>query len=372
LNKKVVKDRFPLPLVEDQIDLLQDSEIYSTLDLKNGFLQVPVEKNSRKYTSFVTPNGQYEFLRAPFGFCNCPAVFSKFVNAIFREYANKRWLLIYLDDLIILARNSNEAIERLREILNHASQYGLIINWKKCQILKDKIEYLGHVVEKGTVKPSDQKIIAVANFPKPSNIKGVQSFLGLTGYFRKFIPKYSLVARPLTNLLKANVKFTFGIQEVEAFNRLKLMLTSSPILKLYRPNAETELHTDASRFGFGSILMQLDVNDNKFHPVYFASGKTSPAEENYTSYELEVLAIIKSLKKFRVYLLGISFTIVTDCQAFQMTMNKKDLCVRVARWALLLEEFRYTIVHRPGKQMIHVDALSRNPLPCVLLLNECE
>lgn len=144
------------------------------------------------------------------------------------------------------------------------------------------------------------------------------------------------------------------------------------MLSLYSTGAETELHTDASMHGYGAILLQRNKNDGALHLVYYASGKTTSAEEKYTSYELEVLAIIKSLKKFRVYLLGIAFKIVTDCRAFTLTMSKRDLCVRVARWALLLEEFNYEIEHRPGKNMSHVDALSRNPLPSCLLVDESD
>lgn len=210
------------------------------------------------------------------------------------------------------------------------------------------------------------------NFPKPQCTRDVQSFLGLTGYFRKFVHQYSIIARPLSNLLRKDVKFVFGLQEQVAFEKLKLILSRKPVLKLYRMGVETELHTDASSMGYGAILMQRDCEDDKFHPIYFASGKTTLAEEKYSSYELEVLAIVKALKKFRVYLLGISFKIVTDCQAFTLTMTKKDLCVRVARWALLLEEFQYKIEHRPGKRMPHVDALSRNPLPAILLIEESE
>lgn len=167
------------------------------------------------------------------------------------------------------------------------------------------------------------------------------------------------------------MKFSFDEAERSAFRQLKTMLSERPVLDLYRVNAETELHTDASMHGYGAILLQRNSDDQLLHPVYFASGKTTPAEEKYTSYELEVLAIVRALKRFRVYLLGIEFKIVTDCRAFTLTMAKRDLCVRVARWALLLEEFRYTIEHRPGRSMVHVDALSRSPLQCLAII-ECE
>ncbi|XP_043501575.1 uncharacterized protein LOC122523751 [Polistes fuscatus] len=293
-----------------------NANIFSTLDLKNGFFHVPLEPESRKYTSFIVCDGQYEFLYVPFGLCNSPAVFQKFINAAFRELIGKKIVLTYMDDLIIPSKDRESGIEYLQEV-----------------------EFLGHVIVNGRNRPSRGKTEAVMKFPQPSSVKQIQSFLGLTGFFRKFIANYSLIARPLTDLLKADVKFEFGEKQKEAVEQLKRALSNKPVLNIYRVGAETELHTDASMYGYGAILLQRDENNDKFHPIYYASGKTTSTEAKYTSYELEVLAIIKALRKFRIYLLGIPFKIVTDCQAFSMTMNKKDLCVRVARWALLLEEF---------------------------------
>lgn len=366
INTVIVKDRYPMPLVEDQLDALQGARVYSTLDLRNGFFHVPISEESRKYTSFIVPDGQYEFLRVPFGLCNSPAVFVRYINAVFGELIRKQIVLVYIDDLIIPSNDVETGLQKLEMVLSVAKDYGLNINWKKCSLLKTEVEFLGHIIRDGSVRPSEHEINAVAKFPEPASTKQVQSFLGLTGYFRKFIEGYSLIARPLSDLLRANVNFKFGDKERGAFEILKGKLCENPILKLYKLGAETELHTDASMFGFGAILLQRDDGDGKMHPVYYASGKTTPAESRYTSYELEVLAIVRALKKFRIYLLGLHFTIVTDCRAFSLTMNKRDLCVRVARWALLLEEFDYVIVHRPGSRMAHVDALSRNPLPVCL------
>lgn len=372
LNKKIIKDRYPLPLIEDQLDQLQNSKFFSTLDLKNGFFHVRVDEASVKYTSFVVPDGQYEFLRVPFGLCNSPSVFQRFINAVFRNLIKEKIVLIYMDDLIVLSEDEKDGLENLKIVLTTASQAGLTINWSKCHFLQRKVEFLGHVVENGTIRPSERKTKAVICFPEPRNIRQIQAFLGLTGYFRKFVRGYSAIARPLSNLLRANVKFQFDTAERNAFEQLKIILSEQPILNLYRVGAETELHTDASKYGYGAILFQRNVEDQRLHPVYYASGKTTPAEEKYSSYELEVLAIIRALKRFRVYLLGTPFKIVTDCRAFTLTMAKRDLCVRIARWALLLEEFDYAIEHRPGKSMVHVDALSRNPLPSCLIINECE
>ncbi|KMQ94326.1 blastopia polyprotein [Lasius niger] len=372
LNKKIVRDRYPLPLIEDQLDRLQDTKIFSTLDLKNGFFHMPVEAESVKYTAFIVPDGQFEFLRVPFGLCNSPSVFQRYVNAIFRDAIRDGTVLTYMDDLIVLSNNYEDGLDRLRMVFETASKAGLNINWKKCCFLKRRVEFLGHIIEDGTVRPSERKTEAVKRFAEPKNIRQVQAFLGLTGYFGKFIADYSRIARPLSNLLRADAKFNFDAVEREAFELLKMHLSQQPVLNLYQMGAETELHTDASKYGYGAILLQRNGDDGLLHPVYFASGKTTSAEERYSSYELEVLAIIRALRRFRVYLLGIHFKIVTDCKAFTMTIGKKDLCVRLARWALLLVEFQYSIEHRPGRSMKHVDALSRNPLPACLTIDESE
>lgn len=358
LHKKIVKDRYPFPLIEDELDSLQGAKVFSTLDLKNGFFHVPIEESSQKYTAFVVPNGHYEFLGVPFGLCNSPAVFQKFIHAVFRKLIAAGIVRVYMDDIIVLANDVVSAIANLETVLAVTSQYGLVVNWGKCNLLQTRVEYLGHIVENACIQPSEHKPIAVIKFPKPQCVKDVQSFLGPTGYFRKFVHRYSAIAHPIPDLLRKDVKFRFGALELGAFNKLKLMLSIAPVLKLYRSDAETELHTDASGLGYGATLLQRDTEDGAFYPVYYTSGKTTSAEEKYPSYELEVLAIIKSLKKFRIYLLGISFKIVTDCQAFTLTMNKKE------------EEFQYTIEHRPGRNMVHVDALNRNPLPTVMLVEE--
>lgn len=336
--------------------------MYCTLDLQDGFLHVPIEEDSIKYTAFVVPDGHYEFLKAPFGFCNSPAVFQRHIRAIFRDLVAEKVVLLYLDDLIIPAKDEKECLEKLELVLNVAMSYGLQMNWKKCEFLVRRVEYLGYIIEAGLIRPSEKKTQAVAGFPKPTSIKKVQSFLGLTGYFRKFIKDFAEIARPLTELLKKDAKFDFGQAEKLSFQRLKEALIDGPVLKLYNPDAETEVHTDASIYGLGAILMQKDSEDGMFHPIYYASWKTTPSEQKYTSYEFETLAVVKAFKKFRVYLLGIPIKIVTDCQAFAMTMCKKNTCIRVAHWALIIGEYQYTVEHRPGRSMRHADALSRNPV----------
>ncbi|XP_011688730.1 PREDICTED: uncharacterized protein K02A2.6-like [Wasmannia auropunctata] len=365
LNRVMVKDRYPLPLIEDQLDKLQEAKVFTTLDLRNGFFHVNVAEDSRKYTAFVTHCGQYQFSKVPFGLCNSPSVFQRFINCVFSEEIKKGVVIPYLDDLIIASSDVEENIKRLKRVLQTASEYGLEINVKKCQFLVKRVTFLGYVIEDGALHPSPDKTQAVASFPEPRSLKDIQSFLGLTGYFRKFIANYANIAKPLSDLLRKNEKFRFTEKERNAFCLLKDALAKKPVLRIYHPTFATELHTDASQHGYGAVLLQRSPEDQKLHPIHYFSRKTSNAERNYPSYELEALAIVTALKKFRVYLLGIDFKIVTDCAAFQRTMDKKELSLRIARWALMLEDFKYTIEHRAGTRMRHVDALSRYPVMMV-------
>lgn len=362
LNKKISMDRYPLPLIEDLLDKLSTMRVFSVIDLKNGFFHVAVAPNSRKYTAFVTSDGQFWFLKTPMGLNIAPPIFQKYINVAFRPLVQQGIVLIYMDDIIILARDESEALERSRIVLRTASEYGLELNRKKLKLLKRRVEFLGYVIENGSIYPSPEKTLAVVNYPEPKTYKQLQSFLGLTGYFRKFILNYSLIAKPLSDLLKKDVDFKFERDQRIAFSKLKEELSKEPVLQIYNPDYRTELHTDASKHGYGAVLLQELPEDRKMHPVHYMSKKTTPTEAKYSSYDLEVLAVVVALKKFRVYLLGIRFEIVTDCSAFQQTMDKKDIVPRIARWALMLAEFDYTIKHRSGTRMRHVDALSRSPV----------
>ncbi|GFW04181.1 retrovirus-related Pol polyprotein from transposon 297 [Trichonephila clavipes] len=196
LNRKLIKDNYPLPLIDDILDCLQNAKIFTTLDLKNGFFHVAVNERSRKFASFVTHNGQYQFRRMPFGLSTCSPTFMRYINALFRHLISKSIVLPYMDDIVIPAANESQALEYLKIVLQVACDYGLEINFKKCQFLHNTIEFLGHIIENGRLFPSPSKTKAVINYPDFKNIKDVRRFLGLTGYFRKFLPSYSTIAKP--------------------------------------------------------------------------------------------------------------------------------------------------------------------------------
>lgn len=359
LNKVTVKERTPMPIVEDTLDQLEEGIVYCTIDLKNGFQHVKIKPSSRKYTAFVTKNGQFQFIRVPFGLSNAPAVFTRFIRYVFAQLIKEGVIIFFMDDGVIKAKDWEELFKLLERVLQQAARYGLQVNWKKCQLMRRKIEFLGHIVEAGKISPSPAKTATLMEYREPRTTKQIQRFLGLAGYFRKFIANYARIARPLSELLKKDTKFRFGEEQRRAFTTLRTALTEAPVLQLYKQQRETELHTDASKNGYGAILLQRNPESNQLHPVYYMSRKTTPAEEKYSSYELEFMAVVKALEKFYNYLHGLKFKIVTDCAAFTQTMNKSELAPRVARWKMLVDQFDYTIEHRAGTRMQHVDALSR-------------
>ncbi|CAG9086928.1 unnamed protein product [Plutella xylostella] len=360
LNSKTVKDKYPLPLIEDQIANLSGNMFFTTLDLASGYYQIPMAPESRHLTAFVTPDGLYEFKRMPFGLANAPALFQKMINKIL---GSKRFTsaLAYMDDLLVPSVSIEEGFQRLEEVLQLLKSAGLTLKLSKCSFFDTQIEYLGYEISAHGVKPGEKKIEAVKKFPVPRNVHELRQFLGLASYFRKFVKGFGEIARPLTCLLKQDVSWKWTQSEQNAFQTLKLSLSDRPVLALYNPKLDTELHTDASSLGLGGILMQWQDNPRVLKPVAYFSRQTTTEERHFHSYELETLAVVCSLRKFRPYLLGAKFVVYTDCNAIRHTLTKRDLIPRIARWWLQISEYDFDIVYRPGSRMNHVDALSRNP-----------
>lgn len=340
VNKYVVRDKFPMPLIHDHVDELKDKKYFSKLDFKNAFFHVTLDEESRKYTSFVTHNGQYEFCKMQFGFNTSRATFSRYINEIFRDMQKSKKVLIYLDDILIATETISENLSILKEVFEILVQNLLELRLDKCSFLKKSINFLGYCINHEGIRPSEENLLAIKNYPIPRNVTEVQSFVALASYFRRYVNGFSIIAKPLYDLLKKTAKFKFEKEEMEAFAVLKEKLISKPILDIYSPNSETELHCDASSIGFGSILMQKQA-DNRFHPVFYFSKRTTEQESKYHSYELECLAIIFSLKRFHHYLQDIHFKIVTDCDSFRLTLSKKEVVPRIMRWCLLLQNYDF-------------------------------
>lgn len=236
--------------------------------------------------------------------------------------------------------------------------YNFQLNFRKCLFLKITIEYLGYTISPSGITISERHTDAVRNFPVPINIQQTQRFIGLANYFRKFINNYALKAKPLHNLLKKSVSFEFDETCLRAFNTLKDELVSYPLLQLFDPHADKELHTDASSLALAAILFQ-KRESNPWAPIAYYSQATNSAESKYHSFELEMLAVLKAIERFHIYLYGQEFVVVTDCHALVYAVNKANLNPRISRWILRLQNYKFKVVHRPGARMAHVDALSR-------------
>lgn len=371
LNKQIVKDNYPLPLIDDHLDVLNGKKYFSSLDLKDGFFHVKIADDSVKYTSFVTPNGQFEYLRMPFGLKTAPSRFQRFVNSALKELVISGDVVVYMDDILVATLTVEHHLATLKKLFRIIVDNKLELRLDKCKFLYTEVQYLGYKISERGISPTDSGVEAVANFPLPKGVKEIQSFIGLSSYFRKFIEGFSTIAKPLYDLLRKDVLFKFGEEELSAFETLKAKLVAAPILSIFDPKDETELHCDASALGFVAILMQRKA-DLKFHPVFYFSKRASEAESRYHSFELEMLAIIYALKRFRVYFHGQTFKIVTDCNSLALALRKHEINPRIARWVLELQNYDYTTEHREGKRMTHVDGLSRINSICVVEDNSFE
>ncbi|PNF41072.1 hypothetical protein B7P43_G06245 [Cryptotermes secundus] len=362
LNEITVGDCYPLPNIQDILDKLGRARYFTTLDCASGYLQVPIAEEDRHKTAFSTANGHFEFKRMPFGLKSAPSTFQRMMNDVLSEVIGTR-CLVYMDDILIIGETLREHNSKLREVLQKLREYNLKIEPDICEFLKKELNYLGHIVTPEGVRPDEGKIKAVVEFPIPKTQKDIKSFLGLAGYYRKFIADFSAIARPLTNLLKKDSEWKWLEEEQTSFELLKSKLTSSPLLQYPDFNKPFILTTDASGYAIGAILSQGKLGNDK--PIAYASRTLNQAELNYATVEKELLAIVWACKHFRPYLLGRKFQIVTDHKGLTWIFNVKDPSSRLMRWKLLLEEYDYEIQYRAGERNSNADSLSRYPVECL-------
>ncbi|UYV78277.1 hypothetical protein LAZ67_16000751, partial [Cordylochernes scorpioides] len=360
LNDVTVKDVYPIPRIDDVMDTLQGSKYFSAIDLRSGYWQVEIEEKDKEKTAFTTTHGLYEFNVMPFGLCNAPATFERNMDNVL---GNLRWqiCLCYLDDVIIYSSDFPTHLKRLEAVLKCFSESNLKLNDKKCRFAFEELEILGHITNQQGIKPAEYNIKAVKDFPQPKKVKEVQSFLGMCSYYRKFIKDFSLIADPLTGLIRKNAQFTWTEKQEEAFQNLKKALINPPILGHFDPNAATYIHTDASNIGLGATLVQIICGEEKV--ISYLSRTLSKAEQNYSTTEKECLAVVWAISKLRPYLYGRHFKIITDHHALCWLKNLKDPTGRLARWALKIQEYDFDIIHKAGKKHMDADGLSRGPLP---------
>lgn len=357
LNEKTIANNYPIPRMDQILSSLGSNSYFTTLDLASGFHQIQVRQNDIPKTAFTVGNGHFEFVRMPFGLINAPATFQTLMNEIFQQQIAEKKCLVYLDDLIILGQNLTEHTKNLNEILSILEKNNLKINPDKCEFLQKELKYLGHVITLDGTKPQVEKIEKIINIKEPKTVKQIQSFLGLTGYYRKYIQNYGQIAKPLTKLLKKDTKFNFDSNCKTAFEILKQSITSAPILKYPNDDKKFAITTDASKEALGGVLTQ--EYDGHDMPIAYYSYTLNKAERNYSTIELECLAIIKTIKKFHHFLYGKEFDIKTDHRPLVWLHSVSDPTSRLVRWRLKIMNYQYKISYIPGKTNHTADLLSR-------------
>lgn len=360
LNNITIKNRYPLPLISTAFELLQESTIFTKLDLRNAYHLVRIREGDEWKTAFNTPTGHYEYLVMPFGLTNAPAVFQALVNDVLRDMLN-RFVFVYLDDILIFSNTREEHVHHVQSVLQRLQENSLYVKAEKCEFHVSTVSFLGYIVAKRNLQMDPAKVSAVTTWPVPENRKQLQRFLGFANFYRRFIRNYSTVAAPLTALTSSKVPFLWSLSADEAFQTLKARFTSAPILQMPDPTRQFVVEVDASDVGVGAILSQRSAFDQKLHPCAFFSRRLSPAERNYDIGDRELLAVKMALEEWRHWLEGAKepFLVWTDHKNLQYISSAKRQNSRQARWSLFFTRFNFTLSYRPGSRNTKPDALSR-------------
>ncbi|KAJ9561776.1 hypothetical protein OSB04_006936 [Centaurea solstitialis] len=352
LNKITIKNRYPLPRIDDLFDQLQGATYFSKIDLRSGYHQMRVREEDIAKTAFRTRYGHYEFLVMPFGLTNAPAVFMDLMNRVCRPYLDK-FVIVFIDDILIYSRNKEDHEHHLRLILELLKAEQLYAKFSKCEFWIREVHFLGHVVNRDGIHVDPAKIEAIKKWEAPKTPTEIRQFLGLAGYYRRFIANFSKIAQPLTALTQKDKKFIWGEKQEEAFQVLKHKLCNAPILALPEGTDNFLVYCDASHQGLGCVLMQNEK------VIAYASRQLKVHEKNYTTHDLELGAVVFALKIWRHYLYGTKCTIFTDHKSLQHILDQKMLNMRQRRWVELLSDYDCEIKYHPGKANVVADALSR-------------
>ena len=354
LNAVTKKDVYPLPRIDDCLDAMSSAAWFSTFDLRSSYHQIPVAPQDRDKTTFICPRGMYRYRTMPFGLCNAGATFQRCVDIVMSGL-HLDVCLVYLDDIILFSRTIEEHLERLIRVLGRLRSAGFKLKSEKCSLMQKSISFLGHVVSGDGIATDPEKIKVVSEWPIPTSVKEVRSFLGLAGYYRRFVKGYAGIAAPLHALTKKDQPFVWSADTQAAFETLREALTSPPILAMPNDSGELILDTDACDHSVGSVLSQ--VQDGAERVIAYASRILDKRERNYCITRKELLAIVYSLKHFKQYLMGRSFKIRTD----HAPLTWLEPIGQQARWLEIMQGYEFQVEHRPGVRHGNADAVSRRP-----------
>jgi hypothetical protein len=352
LNEVTVKNKYPLPRIEDLFDQMRGARVFSKIDLRSGYHQMRIRPSDIPKTAFSTRYGLYEFTVMSFGLTNAPAYFMNLMNKVFMEYLD-RFVVVFIDDILIYSKNESDHEQHLRLVLQKLRDNQLYAKFSKCEFWIDKVPFLGHIISNGGIAVDPAKVKEIMEWRVPTTVTEIRSFLGLAGYYRRFIEGFSKIAKPMTSLLEKGREFKWDEKCQESFDQLKERLMSPPVLIMPDLQKGFDIYCDACGQGLGCVLMQ------EGHVIAYASRQLRKHELNYPTHDLELTAVVHALKIWRHYIMGTKCQVYTDHKSLKYIFTQKDLNLRQRRWLELIKDYDLEIHYHPGKANLVADALSR-------------
>ena len=358
VNQHLKLDIYPLPRLDELVESTAGHQFYCTLDLKDAYYQVVLDEASRDLTTFSDGYELWRFKRLPFGLSVSPAIFTRVINQVIAPLAKQGFVRNYLDDVIVFASSYEQLLDNIRAVFERFNEMGVKLNMDKCSWAQRSVKFLGHIISSDGIKPDPANVEGILQVPPPTNLKEVRRFLGMTGFYRKNVPGYATIANPLTHLTRKDVAFVWTPECQKAFEKLKSVLASAPILHPVDFTLPFELHSDASGLAVGAALHQR-YPDGSLRPLGYFSKKLRPVETRYSTTDKEALGIVLACRFFHHFLWGSKVTIKTDHQALTSVFKRKTKSPRMTRWALEMRDYQYEIEFKPGRANVVADQLSR-------------
>jgi hypothetical protein len=365
LNEVTIKNKYPLPRIDLLFDQLVEAKVFSKIDLRSGYHQIRVRLEDIPKTAFTTRYGLYEYFVMSFELTNAPAHFTYLMNSVFMLELDK-FVVVFIDDILIYSKSKEEHATHLRVVLTRLWEHKLYAKFSKCEFWLDRVPFLGHILSAEGVAVDPSKVKDILEWKPPTTVHLVRSFLGIVGYYRRFIPEFSKFSKPITELLKNNVKFNWTPECNEAFEKLKKFLTTAPVLAQPDIEKSFDVYCDASSTGIGCVLMQ------EGRVIAYASRQLKRHEEHYPTHDLELVAVVHALKIWRHYLLGNTCHIYTDHKSLKYIFTQAELNMRQRRWLELIKDYDLEVHYHPGKANVVADALSRKEHLCYLSASPLE